>query len=74
MAEVQPLLQIFVMVQGLWTMDKLQRALIVYDYESNLCIKSIYKMLRKEGKRAGGQGNIGEFNRDPATQIANRDN
>jgi len=55
-------------------MDKLQRALIVYDYESNLCIKSIYKMLRKEGKRAGGQGNIGEFNRDPATQIANRDN
>jgi len=55
-------------------MDKLQGALVVYDYERNVCIKSIYKTLREEGKRAGGQGNIGELYRDPAAQIANRDN
>jgi len=34
-------------------MDKLQGALVVYDYERNVCIKSIYKTLREEGRRTG---------------------
>jgi len=34
-------------------MDKLQGALVVYDYERNVCIKSIYKTLGEEGRRAG---------------------
>jgi len=63
-----------VTVQDLWTMDKLQGVLVGYNYERNVCIKSIYKTLREEGKRAGGVGNIGELYRDPAAQIANRDN
>jgi len=50
-----------VTVQGLWTMDKLQGALVGYDYARNVCIMSIYKTLREEGKRAGGVGNIGEL-------------
>ena len=34
-----------------WTVDKLQGALVVYGYERNVCIESIYKTLRKEGRR-----------------------
>jgi len=31
----------------------LQGALMVCDYERKVCIKSIYKMLREEGRRTG---------------------
>jgi len=41
-------LRIGVTVQGLWTVDKLQGALVDYDYERNVCIESIYKTLRGE--------------------------
>ena len=34
-------------------MDKLQGALVVYDYERNVYIGSIYKTLREEGRRVG---------------------
>ena len=43
---------------------KLQGALVVYDYERNVCIESIYKTLREEGRRGREQGNIGELYRD----------
>jgi len=41
-----------VTVQGLWTVDRLQGALVVYGYERNVCIESIYKTLRGEEGRA----------------------
>jgi len=34
-------------------MDELQGALVVYDYERNVCIESRYKTLREGGRRTG---------------------